>query len=457
MRGSPREAMAHALSCRNAQDMESAWQAISEAAKHAPNDPQIAFAHAQFAFETWRTAAKLFRTAQRLDPGNLAITRNAALALAAEGQRETAKNLLERTLRGHPDWIDGHKTLTTLRITSGEPEQTDRSFAEACAALPTNMPLRMAWFHSASSARNWTAARRIVEDGEALFGEQRALSVAKIYIASESGEAKDDETLFDPVADMQDPGLDLCRVRHALRAGKHEQAMAIALPYTNTPSASIFWPYLSLIWRILGDERAAWLDGDTHYIAQYDLDFTVEELNDLATFLRKLHMMQAPYPEQSVRGGTQTDRQLFFHHSPIIQSVRMRFLKAVRRYIDDLPAPEAGHPLLSPARTSLLFEGSWSVRLKAQGFHSCHTHSRGWISSAFYTALPSATEIGAPPAGWINFGTPPPELGLALPAYGSIEPKPGRLVLFPSTMWHGTTPFADGERLSMAFDVKNPN
>ena len=33
---------------------------------------------------------------------------------------------------------------------------------------------------------------------------------------------------------------------------------------------------------------------------------------------------------------------------------------------------------------------------------------------------------------------------------------PGRLALFPSTMWHGTVPFADGERLTIAFDVARP-
>lgn len=43
------------------------------------------------------------------------------------------------------------------------------------------------------------------------------------------------------------------------------------------------------------------------------------------------------------------------------------------------------------------------------------------------------------------------ELGLK-PAQ-LVEPKVGRLVLFPSTMWHGTVPFADAERMTVAFDV----
>ena len=64
--------------------------------------------------------------------------------------------------------------------------------------------------------------------------------------------------------------------------------------------------------------------------------------------------------------------------------------------------------------------------------------------------------MGKEPSGWLRFGTPPSELGLDLPPYCDIEPKVGRLILFPSTLWHGTVPFADGERLSIAFDIRPP-
>jgi hypothetical protein len=30
-------------------------------------------------------------------------------------------------------------------------------------------------------------------------------------------------------------------------------------------------------------------------------------------------------------------------------------------------------------------------------------------------------------------------------------------VLFPSTMWHATVPFEEGERLVVAFDVRPPD
>jgi hypothetical protein len=35
-----------------------------------------------------------------------------------------------------------------------------------------------------------------------------------------------------------------------------------------------------------------------------------------------------------------------------------------------------------------------------------------------------------------------------------VEPEVGRLVLFPSYMWHGTVPFSgDDHRMTIAFDV----
>jgi hypothetical protein len=39
-------------------------------------------------------------------------------------------------------------------------------------------------------------------------------------------------------------------------------------------------------------------------------------------------------------------------------------------------------------------------------------------------------------------------------ATGFVQPRPGRLVLFPSYLWHGTTPLECAEpRLTIAFDA----
>jgi Tfp pilus assembly protein PilF len=438
-----------ALAHREAQDLEAAYAAIR---RGDPNDPRVAFLHAQIALETGRPAADLFAEARALDPGNPTLIRNHAAALAEEGDRVGAVSLLETTLAQHPAWLDGHRLLANLRITGGEGGRACESYAAAAAMDPANLSTRLAWFQTLAMQRDWDAARAVVDPR---YGDTVGLRSARVYIESELGSGADNPALFDQVSDISDVGLDIARVRHALRLKDLTRAAAVAEAHINKPSAPAFWPYLSIIWRLTDDLRAAWLDGNPTPIKTYYLDFAPDELATLAETLRTLHRAKAPYPEQSVRGGTQTSGQLFFHHAPAIQEVRAKVTAAVAEYISTLPASDATHPLLAPPRDlPIRFEGSWSVRLAAQGFHSVHTHTRGWISSALHVALPE--KMGPAPAGWIEFGKPPPELGLDLKAYTQVEPKRGRLVLFPSTLWHGTIPFDDGERLTIAFDVAVP-
>ena len=56
--------------------------------------------------------------------------------------------------------------------------------------------------------------------------------------------------------------------------------------------------------------------------------------------------------------------------------------------------------------------------------------------------------------GWIKFGEPSLAVPLKNPIRRAVQPVPGRLVLFPSYMWHGTIPFhAPAVRTTIAFDA----
>jgi hypothetical protein len=448
-----------ALAARAGQDMESACDAIEAAALAAPDDPKITFACAQFHYEGWRPAAELFAKAMRLAPDNPDVIRSSAIAWAAEGETERAFTLLHQTLDANPLWLDGHKTLSQLTSVHRPGSAIDGGFASAAKAQPQHLSLWLSWFHVLVTARQWDAARAVLAEGEKLLGRQKGFALGRIFLSSEAGEGDFDPDVFSPVADVTDVGLDLCKVRYYLRHGRADSAMPHAMRHIGTPAERSFWPYLSLIWRVTGDPRADWLDRPDTAIAVVDGGLDPIELAALSHILRDLHRMQAPYPEQSVRGGTQTDRQMLFHPDPLIQKFRRNVRTRVQDYCAALPPPDPSHPLLrnrphSP--DSIAFAGSWSVLLKEQGYHACHTHVLGWLSSAFYVDLPEPQIMGDAPSGWIEFGRPPPELRLSLEPYRSVEPKPGRLVLFPSTSWHGTVPFARGERLTIAFDIAIP-
>ena len=201
-------------------------------------------------------------------------------------------------------------------------------------------------------------------------------------------------------------------------------------------------------WRLTGDPRHAWLEGDPRLIGEVAL---AVDLDTLAATLRGLHERRLQFFEQSVRGGTQTDGPLFARVDPVIAQLRRACAAAVAAHVAQLPPIDPTHPTLGVRRDRpLTFAGSWSVRLTDGGFHASHVHPEGWLSSAFYVAVPPGD------GGQLDLGVPPAELGLDLPPLRTIQPRPGRLVLFPSTMWHGTRPFTAGERLTVAFDVARP-
>jgi hypothetical protein len=205
------------------------------------------------------------------------------------------------------------------------------------------------------------------------------------------------------------------------------------------------------------DPRSKWLEGDERLVWDGDLSADLPPLDRLANVLRSLHVAKGEYLDQSVRGGTQTDGPLFRRIEPEIRALRSAVTTAVERYVAQLPPADPKHPLLSRRRDrASRFAGSWSVRLRGGGYHANHVHPQGWISSALYVALPSTGSHRDRHAGWLAMGEPPPGLPLGLSATRHVQPRPGKLVLFPSWMWHGTVPFRTGERLTVAFDVAVP-
>jgi Putative 2OG-Fe(II) oxygenase len=337
----------------------------------------------------------------------------------------------------------------------GDTESFARSYSTAAAAFPLDKVLRLGWYRAVSRPEKWNMAARILADGRTQIGDQIELDVAEAHIATETGDDDRAERLFARLVAVQDSSVAIAHIRHCLRTGRIERAQTLGESWLKTPAAPGFWPYISTIWRLLGDARAEWLDGDPAYIAEIDLPVAADQLSSLAELLRTLHNTEYHPPEQSLRGGTQTQGHLFLRLEPELQAIKAQILDTVQDYVAGLPPFVEGHPLLGTPRTALHFAGAWSVRLSGQGFHVVHTHPLGWISSAFYVALPD--RLGEGQAGWLQLGAPPPDLRLDLPPYRMIEPKPGRLALFPSTMWHGTLPFDDGERLTIAFDMRVPS
>lgn len=442
-----------ARALRSRQRMVEADEAIAQALVLAPDDRLIAFLHAQSRYELGHDAADLFARVCRLWPDNPDALRNRAMAEASEGHIDRAIDLLTAALAQNPQWLDGHRVLASLLWTSGEAQAFDVSYARAARANPLAQGLWLGWFSAVAQHRDWPRARAILDEAESHLAQVRPLTLARLFIANESGDAAQTARLLETTAGWDDPFVRIAHIRAALRMGDPARALEIALPLAQSvpgsPLAGQAWPYVSTCWRLLDDPRGAWLDGD--FVRSMDVGLTGAELDELGALLRALHTAQLPYAEQSVRGGTQTDRSVLLRHEPILQRARAALMAAVEDYVATLPPHDPAHPLLSRPRTDLRISGSWSVRLDGAGFNVTHSHPMGWISSAFYVSL--SQDEGPAPAGHFHYGAPPVELGLDLAPYATIAPQRGHLVLFPSTLWHGTIPTMGRERLNIAFDV----
>ncbi len=203
---------------------------------------------------------------------------------------------------------------------------------------------------------------------------------------------------------------------------------------------------LGAAWRLAADPRAATLQASPETVGSYEIA-TPQGWRDLPSYLKALaaaldevHAPVAHPIGQSVRGGSQSLRGLADYPHPAIRAVFAAIDPAIRRHVVKL------------GRTGTYrISGAWSVRLGRGGHHIDHVHAEGWLSSALHVRVPGRLSERE---GWLRFGRPGTPTVPPLQPEHHVRPEPGRLVLFPSSMWHGTEAFeSDETRLSCAFDI----
>jgi tetratricopeptide (TPR) repeat protein len=446
----------HGLILRQLDRHSEALRSLERSVALAPNAANPAHALARTLNEAGLPSVDAYARALRLAPGTPEMLLGLTAALVTEHRIDDAIAGLEHAVSLKPQWVQGQATLSKLRWMQGQRHGFTQNFDEGLARLPGNLDLRREQIIALVHAEHWDDALRAIAAGRAAMGSHKVFDANEAAVYAELGDMARADALFAQLADIQDAPIQIRLVRHYLRSGRATEASLAIDPWLTTPQAFLFWPYASIAWRITGDSRWDWLEGDPRLAGVYDIADRLPPLTELAETLRQLHTVRGEPLEQSVRGGTQTDGNLFQHVDPIIARLRDAIRAAVAEHVAQLPPPDPRHPLLAPPRNRpIRFAGSWSVRLTSGGYHSNHVHPDGWISSALYIVLPP--DLGEEEAGFLTLGEPQAQLKLDMPPTRLVEPKPGRLALFPSWMWHGTRPFGAGERMTVAFDVALPH
>lgn len=310
---------------------------------------------------------------------------------------------------------------------AGREDQARTLMQQAADALPTDVAVQLAAAQAAVLAQDLRAADLRMAVAERLApGSLQVLNQAAIVHLAAGR-----------------PAAALAVARQGLRAAPLDQSLlgwaATAARACGDPLAGLLNDYAGLVRPQTLETPAGWRDLPSF-------------LSDLAGALRALHVYERQPLNQSVRGGLQTLQNLSRSRHPVIASLFRALEEPIQRYIRELGPGEDPHR--SRASAGFRFRGAWSVRLKPGGFHADHFHPQGWISSAFYVETPDEALDRGGQEGWIRFGKPPIPTSPVLEAEYHVRPEPGRLVLFPSYMWHGTVPFmTDESRMTVAFDL----
>ncbi|HEY0147825.1 MAG TPA: putative 2OG-Fe(II) oxygenase [Allosphingosinicella sp.] len=450
-----RPADARTLSARGSvlRDLERLAEAASSydaALRIDPARPLALHGRARVAMERGEEDASLFyRRALSAVPNAPELQLGLAEALEAEGKPGGVEALAAAVAR-QPDWIEGQAALARMRWEAGEGEAFTRAMEQRLAEAPGHRALWTAYATALGAADLHARAADAAAAGRKAAGDDGALMLAEAHHASEAGDIDRAGGLFARLPNNLPNRLTLA-ARHWLRHGDYAQASRLVdLARDEAPHDVAAWALTSILWRIAADPRSVWLSEQPGLICSTSLGLDPGQIETVAALLRGLHRTRAHPIGQSLRGGTQTRGALFAREEPEIRLLRSFVARAVTAYWGGLPREDPAHPLLRHRSQRPRIVGSWSVRLTGGGFHIAHFHSRGLVSSACYFVVPQPS---APLEGWLEVGGPPHGVDLPLAPLARIEPAPGRLALFPSYLYHGTRPFAAGERLTAAFDV----
>lgn len=388
--------------------------------------------------------------------------------LLDSGRADEALARAKSLVNTYPDFAPGHLTLAHILWEYGDTADADAAvtaFRTAVQNRPDNRGLRIMFARFLLVVRRGEDALEQIRILQAA-GHDPQLTRIEADALEALGQSERAGALYEQlhrVIGSADVAFLNAYTRHLLTKGDWKAAADRATEATRVdPGNQEAWSYLGTAWRLLDDPREYWLCDYERFICLLPVEppsgfaGTPDFLDALKSTLEPLHQASREPVQQSLRGGSQTPGRLFGRPDPVIAATHASLLRAVERWMHTLPT-DPRHPFLARKARSVRVSGSWSVRLWSSGSHVNHIHPEGWLSSAFYVSLPPsvvAQSQSDDPAGCIQFGQPPLELGLDLPPRRVIRPEAGRLAVFPSYMWHGTVPFEDTQpRLTIAFDM----
>lgn len=385
---------------------------------------------------------------------------NRGMALVQLYRIDDAERAFAAAVAEQPLHSEAQINLARVRFMRGDPDFA-RALASAAATNAQDTQLQMLYGLILRRAGELQRAETTLRDLLKRSGPVPEIRSALAEVLLESGQLKEAELEALAAAGDQprDPRIIDTLVTILLSRGRPGDAMPfIRRQRTLNPNEQGWIAYEATAARLLGDPLYRELYDYDRLVRTYDLESppgwaSMQELNEAVLVALNARHPFANHPlDQSLRNGSQTARNLLTDADPAIQAILKVFELPIEDYQHAM-GTDPSHPLSSRNRGAAQIKSAWSVQLRREGFHVNHVHPQGWISSAYYVGVPEEVKDENLMSGWLKFGEtryPTPGAG----PEGVVQPKAGRLVLFPSYVWHGTNPIHGSEpRTTIAFDA----
>ena len=392
--------------------------------------------------------------------GGPELAHNRASALMALGRFAESRATLEAALADSPGAVNLHGLLARLRYMQGDVDFVSHLEA-AIENRSGDVRLAVACSQLLRGAEKLDAALDAMQRGLAGGKVTAPLLAEMSAVHHDRGEYQEalEFARRAAAANPADARLRDLEIQALLSLGDGAAAMPLIESARERQPLDQFYIALEAsAARLLGERRYEWLYDYERLVLPFELPVPAGWSSiaafhaDLIPVLVERHQFVAPPLDQSIRAGTQTPRGLLGDPDPTVRAFLDAIRAPVREYCERIGTDPA-HPLSSRNTGETRVVGCWSVRLHRNGFHVNHVHSEGWISSAYYVEVPDEVDDDAAQSGWLRLGEPKFGIPGATPEK-LVKPAAGKLVLFPSYMWHGTTPIkGDSVRMSIAFDV----
>lgn len=406
-------------------------------------------------------ATGALEAARKLGADGYETAYNRGRAALNEGDLATAQSAFERAVRLRPLDPEAHRSLARLRYMRGD-SAFARDLGAAVRGNRENLELQQLLAEMLWHAGELPGAEALLRDLTTRSDADPAVGSTLAMVLLEQGRLTEAEAaaLDAAGAKPNDPALAANLVTILLARGRADEAEPfIAAQLERDPLAQDWLAHQAVAARMLGKPRYRELYDYERFVQVFDLEppggfASIEEFNAaLKAVLEKRYWFSRQPLDQTLRNGTQTTHNLLADPHPLIRAALEAFRGPIEAYRRNLELP-ANHPLAPVKTRAPRFASAWSVRLGREGFHLNHIHRLGQLSSAYYVEVPAEAEDPLLQSGWIKFGEPRYRAA-GLNAEHSVAPRPGRLVLFPSYMWHGTHPIHGPDaRTCIAFDVQ---